>query len=245
MRKTALSILTFWNAAERLQTWRPSVNGRYILPSQVLSFGTRPTTFTNCATARKTLPYGIPTFVKDSRKCRAGSRAESPQPRRRTGSFSKVLGRVANPVEPFDFLLIQNHLLATSLRGPRERSGKEPGLPDGFTESAPEVFDWVHKTSLPTGQRLGSLGAGGTGRTVVLPAVDRFYERVSPEPVRSLPRFKLELRVQHQVTGADQFVKLQAAQAGGFIRWHRSLWRFAGLTIQVGSRDGSRAGGGV
>ncbi len=95
------------------------------------------------------------------------------------------------------------------------------------------------------GQRPGSLGAGGTGRAAVLPAVDRFYERVSPEPVRSLPRFKLELRIQHQVTGADQFVEPQAAQAGRFIRWHRGLWWFAGLTIQVGSRAGSRAGGGV
>jgi hypothetical protein len=60
-------------------------------------------------------------------------------------SFSEILVRVANPVEPFGFKIVPNHLLPPLLQGVRDRAGKEPDLPDQLDEAHTKQFQGVHK----------------------------------------------------------------------------------------------------
>jgi len=67
-------------------------------------------------------------------------------------SFPEILVRVANPVEPFGFKIVSNHLLPPLLQGVRDRPGKEPDLPDQLDEGHAKQFQGVHKrlTDSPT-----------------------------------------------------------------------------------------------
>jgi hypothetical protein len=59
-------------------------------------------------------------------------------------SFANVFRRVADPVEPFGFLLVKNELSPPLLTGIGERSGKQPGLFDQVNEGQTNELQRVH-----------------------------------------------------------------------------------------------------
>jgi hypothetical protein len=60
-------------------------------------------------------------------------------------SFPKILRRVANPVEPFGFMFVQDDLPPPLLDGIRNGLGKEPDLFDHPDNGQANEFQDVHK----------------------------------------------------------------------------------------------------
>jgi hypothetical protein len=71
----------------------------------------------------------------------------------RDTSFPKILVRVANPVESFGFMFIQDGLPPPLLDGMRDRLGKEPDLFNQLTKGQAKKFQGFHKqlTGSPNG----------------------------------------------------------------------------------------------
>lgn len=77
------------------------------------------------------------------------------QPGRWLKSLPAILFRVANPVEPFGFKVVQNHLLLALPREISDGLGQQANQCEPLTAPQPNVFEQLHKDFLPpTGRRI-------------------------------------------------------------------------------------------